>query len=489
MVLMFNNIFLLIKYSEVKKIIEKYSIIILAAAIALSSCSKNYLNKNPNASVSSGEALNSLSALQNALNGTYAQLRSVSLFGRDMPVTGDLMADNTYVEVKNANYYVFQYTYSIIATDPVANDIWTAAYAGILDANNIIDANVAGADAIKAQAYAIRALLYFKLVNVFAKPYTDDSTALGVPIVLHYNPYDLPSRNPVKDVYAQIVSDLQIAYKSAPAYSSSIFISKYAVEGLLARAYLYMGDNTDAKSAAVDVIQNSGFTLVEPANFNSFWANPAAHTDQVEVMFEVDCDANNNNGSNDLGAMYINGAYDEIYASSQLYNLYTPTDVRGSLIIPGVTHSGTPAFLINKFPNTANADKDNLKVIRLAEVYLIAAEASVSSNQSDALKYVDTVAEKRDPAFTGYTDTGDALLNDIIQERRKELAFEGDRFYDLNRLKLPVNRAANAGAISAGPGNINLIIPYPDTRRVFPIPQAEILANPNIANQQNPGYN
>ncbi len=93
----------------------------------------------------------------------------------------------------------------------------------------------------------------------------------------------------------------------------------------------------------------------------------------------------------------------------------------------------------------------------------------------------------RDSSIT-YTDVGQALINDVIQERRKELAFEGDRFFDLNRLGLPIIREQNVGALPAGPNNVNLIIPYPDNRRVAPIPYAEIQANPNIASQQNPGY-
>jgi hypothetical protein len=78
------------------------------------------------------------------------------------------------------------------------------------------------------------------------------------------------------------------------------------------------------------------------------------------------------------------------------------------------------------------------------------------------------------------------LLDDIITERRKELAFEGDRLYDLNRLKLPITRAANPGAINVTA--VPSTIPYGEARRIAPIPLAEIQANPNIAPQQNPGY-
>ena len=86
-----------------KKVFDRFSIIILTASVLLGSCSKNYLDQNPNSSVPAGQALNNISSLQDALNGTYAQLRSTSFLGRDLPITGDLMADNTYVETENSN--------------------------------------------------------------------------------------------------------------------------------------------------------------------------------------------------------------------------------------------------------------------------------------------------------------------------------------------------------------------------------------------------
>ena len=90
---------------------------------------------------------------------------------------------------------------------------------------------------------------------------------------------------------------------------------------------------------------------------------------------------------------------------------------------------------------------------------------------------------QRDPSRI-YTSTGDQLLTDIVTERRKELAFEGDRLYDLNRLMLPIERVANAGSITT----TALSIPYSDPRRISPIPQDEIQANPNLSDEQNPGY-
>ena len=88
------------------------------------------------------------------------------------------------------------------------------------------------------------------------------------------------------------------------------------------------------------------------------------------------------------------------------------------------------------FPNAENDDRDNLKVLRLAEVYLIAAEAAYRTNdEATALGYLNDLMAQREPGFT-YASAGAALLTDIITERRKELAFEGDRLFDLNRLKM-----------------------------------------------------
>ncbi|MDQ2721284.1 MAG: RagB/SusD family nutrient uptake outer membrane protein [Bacteroidota bacterium] len=470
------------------KILFKIFIVLSVSVLLLESCSKKFITKNPNDSVASNLAITDASSMQTALNGVYAQLRSVALYGRDFPITGDLMADNTFVESKNSGRYLAQFNYTLTNSDGVFGEIWNAAYSGILYSNLIIDANVTGAgiDKIKSQAYALRALLYFKLINIYARPYTDNPQGLGVPLILHYKPSLLPTRDPIAAVYTQIISDLKTAFQTAPDYTNSVRLSKYAIEGLLARAYFYMGDFTNAKTAALDVINNGGFTLVNTATaYKAFWNNPGIQSNQSEVMFEVDVDAVNNNSSDDLGAM-VNGGYQDIYASQQLVALYSTTDIRTSVLIPGFTKSGAPTTIIGKYPNYNNtADKDNLKVIRLAELYLIAAESSLPANESDAKKYLNELMSFRDPTFVGYSSTGNQLLQDIVTERRKELAFEGDRFYDLNRLKWDISRGpVNAGSIPQGLETI----PYSDYRRIAPIPLGEIQANANIAPQQNPNY-
>jgi tetratricopeptide (TPR) repeat protein len=468
-------------------------IVLGLAALLITSCSKDFITQNPADAINQDEAITDATSMQAALNGVYAAFRSYTLYGRDFPVIGDVQADNAYVETKNAGRYLPQYQYTVTSSDAVATEVWQGdltasqdpgAYTAIMRANRVIDADIAGDDiaGIKAQAYALRALMYFKLVNLYARPYTDDSSALGVPLVLHYNPYDLPARSTVGQVYNQIISDYQAAFASGPDYTSSVYLSKYAIEGLLAKAYLYMGDYQHARDAAADVINNGPFSLVTYSNYGAYWSSPASRTDAVETLLEIDADVINNNGFDDLGGIYING-YQDIYASGQLYSLYGTGDVRKTVLIEGETKNGKAAILVNKYPNAQNGDRDNLKVMRLSEVYLIAAEADARlANYVEASMYLNDLMAQRDPSLT-YTSTGAQLISDIVTERRKELAFEGDRLFDLNRLMLPVEREENAGALPAP-----LSIPYSDYRRIYPIPLEELQANPSLATQQNPGY-
>jgi len=469
-----------------KNTIYKTLLALSMPAMMLTSCSKSFLDKTPDTAQTTDQALKDASAMQTALNGSYAFIRNTSLYGRDFPIVGDLAADNIFLEVQNSGRYLTQFQYNVASSDATPDGGWNYGYGAILTVNQIIDAEVPGTEAIKAQAYAIRALMYFKLINIYARPYTDNPNGPGVPLILHYDPYSLPGRDSISKVYAQIVSDLKTAFTNAPDYTSSIFLSKYAIEGLLARVYLYMGDKTNAKAAALDVINNGGFTLLDTdADYATYWHTATAQNNKVETLFEIDVTSTNNNGPDDLGGFYYEG-YQDVYASKQLTDLYSPTDIRRGVLIDGETKSGAAATLVGKYINGASSsDRDNIKVIRLAELYLIAAEASLP-DETEAKKYLNELMSFRDPSFGGYTSTGDQLLQDIVTERRKELAFEGDRLYDLNRLKMGIDRGPqNAGSFAQKVQTI----PYADYRRISPIGQTETQANPTLKAQQNPGYN
>lgn len=464
--------------------ISKYSIVAVLGLSLLGACKKSFLELNPPTSLTPGQALATEADLQVALRGAYAGFRGVDFFGRTVPILGDVMADNAYQHSVNTNRYTLYNNYSYVVTDANALGLWTSAYTVILRANNIINSEVtanANVNQYKGEAYAIRALAYFTLVRYFAQPYTSQPDALGVPLVVSYDPDAKPGRSKVSEVYSLIVSDLNNAYGLMTKFTNSSQFSKYAAKGLLAKVYLTMGDKTNAKAAALDVITNGGFTPVSAANHGAYWANGAIRTDKVETLFEVSSDAVANLAFDALSYIYSqNGNYGDFVVSSELAPRFETADVRTALypVVPRPKPAGANVVSVNKYP-VITGDYSDTKVLRLSEMYLIAAEASLPANEPDALKYVLEVTSRR--GATAIASTGNQLFEDILNERRKELAFEGDRYMDLQRLKRAVVRSTDYPTDARN-------IPFDNFRRLLPIPQQEMDANPGLKGQQNPSY-
>lgn len=411
-------------------------------------------------------------------------MRAVDLYGRTVPVLGDIMADNSFQHAVNTNRYTLYNNYTFNTTDGNVLGLWSSAYSAILRANMVINAGLASSpnvDQYRGEAYALRALNYFTLIRYFARPYTDNPGGMGVPIVLNYDPKSKPARNTTAEVYAQIIADLNAAYTLMTKFTNSSQFSKYAAKGLQAKVYLTMGDMTNAKAAALDVINNGGFSLVTAANHAAYWTNATVRTDKVETLYEVSSDAVANNAFDGLSYIYSqNGNYGDLVITTELYSSFDAADVRRLLYpsVPRPKPAGAVIPTVDKFP-VITGDVSDTKVLRLSEMYLIAAEASLPGNEADALTYVNAITSRRGaPAIAS---TGAQLFEDIITERRKELAFEGDRYMDLMRLKRDIVRGTQYPAAARN-------IPYSNFRRILPIPQTELDANPAIRTQQNPGY-
>jgi hypothetical protein len=462
---------------------HKVTSLLVGSLLWLAGCQPNFLDLKPYDSLPVQNAITNENDMGSAANGIYSGLRSSFLYGRTVPFVGDLMADNIYISSSNSGRYIVQNTYSVNAQNGDLLNTWSQAYAVILRANNIINATLSESATVsqyRGEALTVRALMYWELVKLFAKPYSVDPAAPGVPIVVSYDVTLRPARNTVKEVYDQINKDLIQAFGLLTLTKNSSFVTKYAAKALQAKVYLYQQDYANALTAAQDVVKNSGYTLAPAANLNTYWGNPAPLTTKVETIFEISADGVNNAGFDALANIYSQNGYGDGLVTTDLYNLYTDTDARKSLIIKG-KRAGVDALIVNKYQNVQNSsDKDDIKVLRYADVLLIAAEASArTGNQIDALALLNQLAQRRDPSFKGFASTGDALLADIITERRKELAFEGDRFGDLNRLKLDVKRNDQYPTSARS-------IPAADPRRVAPIPQSELDANKAVT--QNAGY-
>ncbi len=468
--------------------IRTHIALLLILVLAAGSCKKSFLDKEPYGGLPTNEAITNVDDMETALNGAYAVLRSPNLYGRTIPLFGDLFADNVYISsAQNSNRYLDFFQVNMTVNNGNARGIWETGYNLILDVNNIINSSLTGTPQInqfRGEALALRALMYFELVKHFAKPYTVDPNAPGVPIVVTYDPFVKPQRNTVAEVYTQIENDLKQAIQLMTLPRSSGYFSTYAAKALLARMYQFKGEWGNAKATAEDVINNSGYTLLGLNQVLGYWASNTPRNDGLETLFEVVFDLVGNAGNDALAYFYDQAGYGDALAAESLYDLYAPTDVRRALILTSSPTRGD-VKVVNKYPNSTQPDKDEVKVIRLSEVYLIAAEAAYQTGDEPlARTYLNAVATQRDASFAGYTSSGADLLSDILLERRKELAFEGHRYWDLARYNLDVMRVNIAGNYPGVP----LVIPATYFRRILPIPQAELDANPNIRGQQNPGY-
>jgi hypothetical protein len=476
--------------------INKLIYLLLAGGLAITSCKKSFLNEVPPNAVTVQNSILTPSAMADAVNGMYNEMKYYFLFDRDVPVLGDLLADNIYVNVTNSGRYLLENNYQFTNTSGEAADIYNQSYAAIGQANRIIyEGKKLGVSSDVAQlmgeAYASRGLLYLDLVNWFGAPYTVNANAPGVAIVTqpaYITGVIYPARATVSAVYAQIISDLDSAYLLMPVTGTGLhattsnFIAKYATKAIEARAYLYKGDYANALVAANLVIANGSYSLAQtPAAFGAFWASSTSTSAKLETIFELNQNASSSNGINGLDDIYSQAGYGDLQATDSLYNDYSATDVRKTLILNG-KRGGQQAYIVNKFPNYTNTAKDETKIIRYAEVILTAAESYArTGDETNAKIQLNSLAQLRDPAFTGYTSTGAQLISDIINERRKELAFEGLRFFDLTRLNLQINRPVQPQGYASYP-----TVTISDYRRIQPIPQTARSANPSLT--QNPGY-
>jgi hypothetical protein len=473
-------------------------ILVLFVTTIFLSCKKSFLDQKPYDQVPIESSITDETEMATALNGAYYSLHTdhrndpdndqSNLFDRTLPLIGDLMADNVAIVIDNSNRYTDIFNYSYLNTNSWATDTWAAGYSTILSLNNVINAAIPvtnNSSQLKGEAMTLRALIYFYLVRLYAKPFAVSPDAPGIPIITKYDPTLKPSRSKVSEVYAQIEKDLNDAFgMMMNTTKNSSYITKYAARALEAKVALTKGDWASAKTAAQDVVDNGGYTLAPASQYLAYWNNPTPVTNKLETIFEVSNDGVNNNGNNSLAYFYDPAGYGDVFAVDALYNLYSATDIRKELMEPG-EKSGQPINIVLKYPNASNPDdKDDDKVLRYSDIILILAEADArTGDEPNARLWLNKVAQQRDPSFGGFTSTGQALIDNIIQERRKELAFEGDRYWDIARLKLDVTRI---NLNNNYPSNTPLTLASGDNKRIWPIPQDEIDANSNI--EQNPGY-
>lgn len=475
----------------------KYLAGLLLFTMAFTSCDKDFLTEEPILQQTNEFTLSTFKGLNQAALGAYTPLFNTPWYGRDYVVASDIRSGNAKLSPKSSGRFRTEYQWGY--NPGTAPGVWTTAYDAIARANNVINAidddfsedDVTEQDLnnVKAECLFIRAIGHFDLVRLYAQPYSHDKESLGVPVVL-LTEIGEPARNTVEEVYTQVVADLKQAESIIdPEYVRSAgndvrgFVTKEAIQALLARVYLYMEDWQNAADYAAKVINSGKFQMYTTAEYTT-WDNGGVFGLEAakipgEVIFEIyGSEGNSGHGNWDVIAYILSpDGYGDVGASQDLLDLFEENDVRGNLFR---THSDFGDALWSlKYPGkNGNLREENIPVLRLSEMYLIRAEAllkgAVISGESAVNDY-NTIRTNR-----GLTAVSSISVQDIYDERRRELCFEGHQLFDLARTKRELVRNDYSGTV-------NQNVPFPDYKWAAPIPLGEMDANPNM--QQNPNYN
>jgi hypothetical protein len=397
-----------------------------------------------------------------ALVGAYDALQALSYYGRTFEVLGDLSADNA--DHQGTFQYLGQVDRNQLQADNTAvTNVWIAIYDAIARVNLILQKvpSVPGLtdpqkNQILGEARFLRALHYHNLVKFWG----------DVPMPLE--PLDDPSqaaqltRTPKAAVYTQILSDLTAAEQLMTTAKQARQASLGAVRALRARVMLYQ-ENWQGALDAANAVQAMSYSLAP--QFQSLFS--AEGTDTPEDIFRISFTAVE---YNEMGYYYLFDGRWEVAPTADLYAAYSATDARRALTVgkDGGDYEGT------KFPTTIGAE--DLHVIRFAEVLLTKAEALARLGQLGAAVTEYNKVRVRaglTPHVLGTNVTTQAdVLTAIWNERRLELALEGDRWPDLVR----TNRAM---AVLGLPASRSF-------QQLYPIPSRELIVASGLT--QNPGY-
>lgn len=434
-------------------------------AITLASCSKVF-DVNPTASISSDIAIRDKSGVEHALTGTYNALQAVGLYGRNYLIIGDLAADNLTWTGTSQDYGQIEHK-PIPADNSIVDGFWTAAYDGINRANNILyklpsisDLTQQEYNQFEGEALFIRALLYYDLVSYFG----------GVPLKLEptLNLDNInASRSSAMDVFSQIITDLSNAKTKLSLTKIAGRANSYSASALLAKAYMgkffLSNDNSFAQlalSEADHIIADAGYTLA--TNYADLFTASVS----PESIFEVVYDLQNYNR---LAQYYYPRSLIGRYEVAPTTGFIQSFEAGDNRLAASVSYDEKNLPYGRKY-NDVSGGTDRVYVIRLADMYLLRAEAlAYTDGDAEAIRAdINMVRNRAGLGNTTATSIDDLRLA-IENERRHEFAFEGHRWIDLVR----TGRAVSLLGIDA-------------KYTLFPIPLIEIQTNQNMT--QNPGY-
>jgi hypothetical protein len=466
-----------------------FAAIIITASLA--SC-KKVIESEPTHQLDGSTRFTSIEDFDFALTGAYALFRSGNYLGggsNAFVCLPDMMSDNLNETSESLGNYQNMSTWRYAEDEPNIGATWQAAYRIISQANLLLrdidnfSATDGGAvNRIKSQALAIRAMAHFDLLRYWAEEYDRNSTRPGIPYITVFDYEQKPARGTVKETYDHIEADLQQArglmnsgLDKTINPSGKAYIDIQGVYAIMARVFLYSNQLDSAIKYSTLVINS--IPLSTRTNFPNIWTDASTS----EVIWSVSFNA----GEGRIG--------DPVYFAPNNRSSYRPNpalitmydqvnDIRYSSYFQVRSNRLVLSKYLAKAAQVTRPDGiTNFKAFRTGEMHLIRAEAYArkgGANEVSALADLNTLRTTRIAGFVPGTETGTVLINAIALERRKELICEGHRWFDLKRTTKTIIRSSCSVFCTLDPAN---------RAWTWPLPIAEINANPNIL-PQNPGY-
>ncbi|MEO7292737.1 MAG: RagB/SusD family nutrient uptake outer membrane protein [Ginsengibacter sp.] len=493
------------------KKIFKYPLLIAFLLIVFNSCRKTYLDTVPTDQVSSASAFTTTTNAFAALNGIHRSLY-VQYYRGDQGGQGanmlymEAMGDDWVMNAQANGWWINEYKWlshrSATSLVPFFNYVF---YYAIIGNANLIIQNIDGASgpdidkkAIKAEALTFRAFSYFQMIRLFGKRFDKNmpNDGPGLPLVLEAKTTATP-RSTVAEAYNQINKDLDAAIALFPGYKriNKSHFDLSVAKGIKARVALTQQNYTVAAQMANEARQ--GYSLMSNTDyfkgFNDFnnaeWMWGSHQQDDANTFFFSFFA----HASANFSSTQIRGNPKSIY--TVLYNKISATDIRKGLWDPTGTNTSFPVpinsagqdvgtrkpYQQRKFltangitPTGSSNSIGDVPYMRASEMYLIEAEARARAGGQDAAAaaVLFALVKQRDPGYVLSVNTGQALIDEIMIQRRIELWGEGFRWYDLKRTNSPLDRTGGNHQIGLTGGLFS--VPAGDKTWEWLIPQSEI---------------
>ena len=461
------------------------TVMAVGITIAATSC-EGFLDITPDGQVKRDEMLATNEGVEDALYGVYAKLRNTTLYGQEMYFSSlEIMSQTLYCYGNTGVTALGQYDYNNTTVKNVFAMIWNDMYNNISNVNSVLNAplvdgaNAYPANIYKGEALALRAMMHFDLMRLFAEQITVNPNAKGIPYATEFS-LKTPDFETLAENYNHVLADLQEAerlladegeYENTTSFMADrqIHLNLHAVRALMARVFLTKGDKEKALEYAEKVIAQSGRQLKTKTEVIN---------DVAGVLSKKEC----------LFGVYFSGFYTQVSAKLQQTISYSSLDLRGDFMemyekgvsgldfrttayFTSVDMGGTAKYRLSKFTdiydlqNNASARPADLiqgiNMIRLPEMYYIAAECLLDRDYQKALDYFNAVVTNRGlDALSGAGE--ETLTQEVINtERYKEMIGEGQTFFNMKRQNLSIPSYDNS--VTYRPEDGIYVVPVPDS--------------------------